>query len=223
MYNIHVTCLTAVGTCGFIYITQSRHIRTLTDGEKAHAGIQTLGGPLQNNGNPSQKPQQPQKNNIKSRPSTSSLLLYQKMLQTQRTAILRLFSTLVPTRRPRPTYSPKYLKYKINWTTKASLYMLWRHARKDSRDNGIWSISQELQDTWKVAWKWLAHEAALQILLLTCKTLWRSIYSANDSTGVILSSEEFDNLDDDRVAELAKLSNYQTTVVIYFRRKVEHL
>lgn len=52
----------------------------------------------------------------------------------------------------------------------------------------------------------------------------RSIYSANDSTGVIFSSEEFDNLGDDRVAELAKkLSNYQTTVVIYFRRKVEHI
>lgn len=52
----------------------------------------------------------------------------------------------------------------------------------------------------------------------------RSIYSANDSTGIIFSSEEFDNLDDDKVAELAKiLANYQTTVVIYFRRKVEHI
>ena len=55
------------------------------------------------------------------------------------------------------------------------------------------------------------------------EALW-SIYSANDSTGIILSSEEFDNLDDDGVAKLAKiLSNYQTTVVIYFRREVEHI
>lgn len=51
-----------------------------------------------------------------------------------------------------------------------------------------------------------------------------SIYSANDSTGIILSSEGFDYLDENGVAELANvLSNYQTTVVIYFRRKVEHL
>jgi hypothetical protein len=53
--------------------------------------------------------------------------------------------------------------------------------------------------------------------------LW-TIYSANDSTGIILSGEGFDYLDDNGVAKLAEvLSNYETTVVIYFRRKVEHL
>ena len=52
----------------------------------------------------------------------------------------------------------------------------------------------------------------------------RSIYSENSSTGIILSSEEFDYLDENGVAELANvLSNYQTTVVIYYRRKLEHL
>ena len=60
--------------------------------------------------------------------------------------------------------------------------------------------------------------------LADLKDSLQSIYSTNNSTGIILFSEEFDNLDDDGVAELANiLSDYRTTVVVYFRRKQEHL
>ena len=51
----------------------------------------------------------------------------------------------------------------------------------------------------------------------------KELQSSGDAN-IILSSEEFDNLGDDHVHELANLLvNYQTTVVIYFRRKLGHL
>jgi len=60
--------------------------------------------------------------------------------------------------------------------------------------------------------------------LADLKDALRSIYITNDSTGIILSSEVFDFLDENGVADLANvLSNYQTMVVIYFRRREEHL
>lgn len=50
-----------------------------------------------------------------------------------------------------------------------------------------------------------------------------ALQSSGDAN-IILSSEGFDMLSDDHVHELANLLvNYQTTVVIYFRRKLGHL
>ncbi|EWM20272.1 hypothetical protein Naga_100167g8 [Nannochloropsis gaditana] len=51
-----------------------------------------------------------------------------------------------------------------------------------------------------------------------------SIHRDNVSQNIFISSEEYDNLNDEMVAEVAKLfSNFQTTVVVYYRRKKEHL
>ncbi|EWM23115.1 hypothetical protein Naga_100316g6 [Nannochloropsis gaditana] len=51
-----------------------------------------------------------------------------------------------------------------------------------------------------------------------------SIHRDNDSQNIFISSEHFDNLNDEMVAEVTKLfSNFQTTVVLYYRRKQEHL
>jgi len=51
-----------------------------------------------------------------------------------------------------------------------------------------------------------------------------SIHRDNDSQNIFISSEHFDNLNDEMVAKLTKLfSNFQTTVVLYHRRKQEHI
>lgn len=49
------------------------------------------------------------------------------------------------------------------------------------------------------------------------------LQSHNSGGAVILSSEEFDDLNEDQVAELANiLSDYDTTIVSYYRLKLEH-